>query len=54
VETGEVLPPDPTQLANLLKVTQPKLAELWWRARERNTNITHEHQADRWNEPSVS
>jgi hypothetical protein len=42
VETGEVLPPDPTQLANLLKVTQPKLAELWWRARERNTNIPHD------------
>lgn len=33
VETGEVLPPDPGQLAALLKVTQPRLAELWWHAR---------------------
>lgn len=33
VESGEVLPPDPGQLATLLKVTQPKLAELWWQAR---------------------
>jgi transcriptional regulator with XRE-family HTH domain len=38
VETGEVLPPDPTALASLLRVTQPDLAELWWRSR-----LRHEH-----------
>lgn len=33
VESGEVLPPDPTSLANLLRITQPSLAELWWNSR---------------------
>lgn len=45
VETGEVLPPDPAHLANLLKITQPKLAEMWWQARARNENLTKPEDA---------